>query len=181
MKKEVMKHVPNALTILRLIMVPIFVMLFFSPMKNNHIYALAVFLAASITDILDGYIARKYDLVSIVGIVLDPLADKLMLLTALICLTISGLMPLWVLVIMLLNESILIITAVFMYFRKEKSAVPANIFGKIATVLFSIAVFMLIVLPGYPSTKMILIIALLSKIASFTSYGIGYLQAKKNQ
>ena len=173
-----MKYVPNALTILRLFMVPVFAVLFFSSIKNNHLYALIIFLAAGLTDFLDGYIARRYEVVSIVGIVLDPLADKLMLLTALGCLAIYGSMPIWVLVIVLINESILIIAGIKMYFKKTKSVTPANKYGKIATVLFSLAVFFLIVLPGQAFTMAMLIIALGAKIFSFLSYGLNFL--KKN-
>ncbi len=171
-----MKYLPNALTILRLFMVPFFAVLFFSPIENNRLYALIIFLVANVTDILDGYLARKYNVVSVVGIVLDPLADKLMLLTALVCLWIYGSMPIWVLAIVLINESILIIVGINMYFRKEKAVIPANKFGKIATVLFSLAVFLMILLPGQPITIVIVIIALVSKLISFTSYGIKYVK-----
>ena len=169
-----MKYVPNALTILRLFMVPAFALLFFSLIPNNHRYALLIFLLAGFTDWLDGFLARKYDVVTVVGIVLDPLADKLMLLTALFCLTIYGSMPIWVLAIILANESILIIVGVAMYFRKKKSVIPANKFGKIATLLFTLAVFLMIVLPGHSFTMTIMIIALISKLISFASYGIRY-------
>lgn len=169
-----MKYVPNALTILRLFMVPAFAVLFFSSIKYNHIYALIIFLFAGFTDWLDGYLARKYDVVTVVGIVIDPLADKLMLLTALICLTYFGSMPIWVLVIVLVNETILILVGLSMYFRKKKSVIPANKFGKMATVLFSIAVFLMIVMPGHSFTMTILIIALISKLFSFSSYSVKY-------
>lgn len=174
-----MKYVPNALTFLRLMMVPVFAVLFFSPIENNHIYALIIFLMAGVTDFLDGFIARKYHVVSVVGIVLDPLADKLMLLTALVCLAAYGSMPAWVLVIVLINESILIIAGINMYFRKKKSVIPANKYGKTATVLFSLAVFLMIVLPGLPITRIVLIVALIAKIFSFATYGVNYL--KKTQ
>ena len=169
-----MKYVPNALTILRLFMVPAFALLFFSSIADSHLYALLIFLLAGFTDWLDGFLARKYDVVSIVGIVLDPLADKLMLLTALFCLTIYGSMPIWVLAIILANESILIIVGITMYFRKKKSVIPANKFGKAATVLFTLAVFLMIVLPGHSFTMTIMIIALISKLISFGSYVIRY-------
>ncbi len=169
-----MKYVPNALTILRMFMVPAFAVLFFSSIEYNHIYALLIFLLAGFTDWLDGYLARKYDVVTVVGIVLDPLADKLMLLTALICLTYYGSMPIWILVIVLINETILILAGISMYFRKKKSVIPANKFGKMATVLFTIAVFMMIVMPNQPFTMAIMIIALFSKLISFSSYVIKY-------
>ena len=169
-----MKHVPNILTILRLLMIPVFVYLYFSDLPNAHFYALAVFVLAGITDVLDGYIARKYNLVSVVGTVLDPLADKLMLLTALICLTLDGIMPLWAMAIMLVKELFMITGGLIMYFRKEKSVIPANKFGKLATLLFSLAVFFMIVRPGTWYTMALLVLAIASKLSAFTSYAKHY-------
>ncbi|HSN58547.1 MAG TPA: CDP-alcohol phosphatidyltransferase family protein, partial [Clostridiaceae bacterium] len=68
-----MKYIPNAITLLRLLMVPFFAFVYFSEMPNAQVYALALFLAAGFTDVLDGYLARKYDVVSVVGIVFDRL------------------------------------------------------------------------------------------------------------
>lgn len=165
-----MKHVPNMLTIMRLFLVPVFAVLYFSEMANAHYYALAVFIIAGITDLLDGYIARKYDLVSVVGTVLDPFADKLMLLTALVCLTLDGIMPLWAMVIMLVKELFMITTGTIMYFKKEKQVIPANKFGKLATILFSLAVFLMIVQPGMWYTTAVLVVAIASKLSAMTTY-----------
>lgn len=169
-----MKHVPNLLTILRLFMVPFFAVLYFSASENSHFYALAIFIFAGITDILDGYIARKYNLISVVGTVLDPLADKLMLLTALVCLTLDGVMPVWALGIMLIKEIGMIVSGILMYFRKEKAVIPANKFGKSATLLFTLAVFLMIVLPTHWFTMFVLIIAIASKISALVSYAKHY-------
>jgi phosphatidylglycerophosphate synthase len=70
-------NIPNALTILRLLLVPVYVRLFD---ENRYIAALCVFVAASLTDLLDGYIARKYHLITAFGKLMDPLADKIMVL-----------------------------------------------------------------------------------------------------
>jgi hypothetical protein len=82
----IMKHVPNLITITRLFLIPIFIYAFFSGSPYGQLHALLIYLIAGVTDLLDGYLARKYNVVSLVGIVLDPLADKLMLLAALWCL-----------------------------------------------------------------------------------------------
>ena len=74
--------IPNVLTILRIILIPVFVVLFF---KGQKMAALAVFCAASLTDMLDGYLARKLNQITDFGKLFDPLADKLMVLTAMVC------------------------------------------------------------------------------------------------
>ena len=76
-------NLPNILTTIRLLLIPVFVLVFFSYGTQGLIYGAIIFLIAGFTDVLDGHIARKFNLVTKYGIVLDPLADKLMLLTVL--------------------------------------------------------------------------------------------------
>ena len=87
--------IPNVLTMIRLILIPVFVVLFFSGLRKA---ALAVFVAASLTDMLDGYLARKLNQITDFGKLFDPLADKLMVLTAMVCQAIAGVFP-WAAVI----------------------------------------------------------------------------------
>ncbi len=115
-----LKHIPNILTTIRLFLVPLFALIYFSSMPNAMAISLAIFVIAGITDVLDGYIARRFELISAIGIALDPLADKLMLLTTLTCLYISGYLPFIILAIMYIKEFTMMITGVFMYFQKEK-------------------------------------------------------------
>lgn len=74
------KKLPNILTVTRIFMVPIFPLIYFSSMEKASIYALIFFLFVGATDMLDGYLARKYNLISAFGTAMDPLADKLMLI-----------------------------------------------------------------------------------------------------
>ena len=173
-----MKYLPNAITLLRLFMVPIFAFVYFSGIQNAQVYALALFLAAGLTDVLDGYLARKYDVVSVVGIVLDPLADKLMLLTALACLTFKGVIPLWSMAVMLVIEGVLILAGIYLYFNEKKDVVPAGKLGKAATVLFAAAVSMMILIPGHPATWIVFWAALASKAASFVNYSKGFIKSR---
>ena len=83
-------NVPNVLTMLRMILIPVFVVLFFNDRKMA---ALAVFCAASFTDFLDGFLARKLNQITDFGKLFDPLADKVMVLTALICQGLAGVFP----------------------------------------------------------------------------------------
>jgi len=171
-----MKYLPNAITLLRLLMVPFFAMIYFSGTKNAQAYALALFLAAGATDMLDGYLARKYNVVSVVGIVLDPLADKLMLLTALACLTFKGVIPLWTLAVMMVVEGALILAGIYLYFNEEKEVVPAGKLGKAATLLFAAAVSLMILIPGHPVTWIIFWAALAAKVASFVNYSRSFIK-----
>ncbi len=169
-----MKHLPNILTIIRLFLVPLFAVVFFSDSANAHNYALAIFLLAGATDVLDGKIARKYNLITKVGTVLDPLADKLMLLTALTCLTIDGTLPIWVLAIVIAKECYMILTGLYMYFKKTKMVIPSNIFGKAATVIFTLAVVLLILLPDSNAGLAVAILAITLKFTALGSYIFHY-------
>jgi len=173
------KHIPNMLTILRLILVPIFAIVYFSDHPQARFIALGIFIFAGITDVLDGYIARRYDLTSVVGTALDPLADKLMLLTTLTCLYISGYLPFIILAIMYLKEFTLMIAGIIMYFQKEKIVTPSNIFGKLATVIFSIAVILTIIKPTGSLHIILLYGALLFKLTAFGSYIIHFFKHTK--
>ena len=79
-----LKSVPNILTLLRIAMIPVFIVVFYLPFKGNHWVAAGIFAAASFTDWLDGYLARKLKQTSRLGAFLDPVADKLLVATALV-------------------------------------------------------------------------------------------------
>ena len=88
-------NLPNKLTILRLIMIPVFVAVFFIPqIPYGNLISAIIFALAAATDFLDGYIARKYNLVTNLGKFLDPIADKVLVSTALIVMLVSPLQPL---------------------------------------------------------------------------------------
>lgn len=170
------KNVPNILSTFRIIMVPLFAIVYFSEMDNARYYALVIYLIASFTDILDGYIARKYKLISKLGTVLDPLADKLLQLTAISSLALSGVIPLWIMIFLFFKETWLIISATIMYFRKEKAVIPANWFGKSATVLLSLGILLEILLPEQTISLVVLILAIVLKVIAFVSYVMHYFE-----
>ncbi len=165
-----MKHVPNILTFIRLCLVPVFPILYFSSMQNAHTYALLIYLVAGVTDFLDGYLARKFQVISTFGIIIDPLADKLMLLTALSCLYISAYIPLYVLIIVLVKEVSMVICGMVLYLRKTKTIIPSNMFGKVASVIFNVTIFLLILLPYHPLTISCLVIAIILEFIALSSY-----------
>lgn len=176
-----MKHVPNMITFFRLLLIPVFVIVFFSSLENRLLYALGIFLLAGATDALDGYLARKYDVVSVVGIVLDPLADKLMLLTALVCLFFNSEVSLWILILMAGVEGMQILTGIYLYVSKTERVIPANKFGKTATILFTIAVALLLIFPFSTLSHWVLVFAVASKLISFISYGLSFLGRQKEK
>lgn len=133
------KHLPNALSVVRLAMVPLFVWLFladFIPM------AVVVFIAAGATDVLDGYIARRFSCTSTLGKILDPLADKFMQMAAFLCLWYRDYVPFWMPLAYLVKELATAVGALVI-FRKTKFVVKSNFFGKLATVLVFGAVFII--------------------------------------
>ncbi len=132
-------NIPNALTIVRFLLIPGFVYYFFSPMEYGVRIAIVIFVVAGLTDILDGFIARKYNLITRLGIVLDPLADKLMLLAVLISITLKNQIPFWIIVVVAFKETLLILGAITL-FNDHDIVVPANRFGKISTIAFYIAI-----------------------------------------
>lgn len=134
-------NVPNVLTVIRLLLVPVYIVLF---VLGEKYAALTVFLLASFTDFLDGRIARKYHLISDFGKLMDPLADKVMVLTAMFSMTIGNryiapVIP-WVAVIVLfLKELVMVIGSAYML--KNDIVVSASMAGKVAQCAFIAGLF----------------------------------------
>ena len=123
--------IPNVLTMLRLVLIPVFVILFTNGQRKA---ALAVFIAASLTDMLDGYLARRLNQVTDFGKLFDPLADKLMVLTAMVCQGAAGVFPWSAIIIVAVKELFMVIGGTFML--KKGIVVYSNIYGKAAQVCF---------------------------------------------
>ena len=123
--------IPNVLTIIRMLLIPVFVVLFF---RGEKIAALCVFCAASLTDMLDGYLARKLNQITDFGKLFDPLADKLMVLTAMVCQTFWGPLPLVAVIVVALKELVMVLGGIFML--SKGVVVYSNYFGKAAQVGF---------------------------------------------
>lgn len=130
-------NVPNVLTMLRLALVPVFIAVYAS--GNPH-GALAVFCVASFTDFLDGQIARRFCLITSFGKLMDPLADKLMVCTALICLAMNGVFPWAAFVLVALKELTMVIGSAYML--KQGIVVHSNLLGKTAQCSFIAAMIL---------------------------------------
>lgn len=94
----------NKLTLLRVILIPVYLVIWHLDFAANNIVALIIFIVASITDFVDGYVARHYDQVTDFGKFMDPLADKVLVLTSMICFCAMGRFPAWALVIVMARE-----------------------------------------------------------------------------
>jgi cardiolipin synthase len=168
------KYIPNILTIIRLFLVPFFPIAYFSDSPNGHLIALIIFVIAGITDFLDGTIARKYNLTTKLGAVLDPLADKTMLLTAIISLYFGGDLPLIIPIIVVGKELLMVYGGLFVYFRRKKTVIPANNVGKGATILYTLAVFITILFPMSLPSILLLFSAVALKLIAMVVYLKGY-------
>lgn len=129
------KHVPNILTMFRFVLIPFIVI---SIIKSNYILAFILLTISGITDILDGYIARKYNFITNFGKLIDPLSDKATQISVLIALFMEEIIPFWILLIVLLKEGLMIIGASFLY--GKELVVSSKWYGKLATVLFYTAI-----------------------------------------
>lgn len=127
--------VPNILTLFRFALVPVCTILIYF---GRMVPALIIYVVACGTDLLDGYIARKYHMGSQAGVLLDPLADKLISVFAVIAFTVTDVLPWYVVVTIFVKELMMIGGGIFLYFRDIIT--PANTFGKIAAFIFNTSV-----------------------------------------
>lgn len=132
-------NLPNKLTIGRILAIPVFIVVF---LMGYRYAAAIIFILAAFTDMLDGKIARKYDLVTNFGKLMDPLADKLLVMAALICLSQVGDVPGWMVIVILGRE--FIITGMRQVAAAQGIVIAAGTTGKIKTVTQMIAIPLLI-------------------------------------
>lgn len=137
-------NTPNKLTIARVIMIPFFVAFLMYDIAGDvgKWIALVIFIAASITDTLDGYIARKYHLVTNFGKFMDPLADKLLVCSALICFTATGKLAAWITIIIIARE--FIISGFRLVAADNGIVIAASYWGKFKTVSQMIMIILMI-------------------------------------
>jgi CDP-diacylglycerol--glycerol-3-phosphate 3-phosphatidyltransferase len=148
----------NKITVVRILMIPAFVLMAIyygqsiqrgAPLQWERFTAIAIFLIASLSDGLDGYVARRYNQRSSLGVILDPIADKGLLLSGIITLSLSnwneveadyGRFPVWFPVLVISRDAILFVGAAVLYLLNGKVEVKPNWTGKVATVLQMVAI-----------------------------------------
>lgn len=166
-------NLPNKLTILRVIMIPFFVAALLAKGGTDQTLryvAAAIFIVASLTDMLDGKIARKYNLVTNFGKFMDPLADKLLVCSALICLIELGELPAWMVIIIISRE--FIISGFRLVASDNGVVIAASYWGKFKTTFQMISVVLLILnIPALATVTTVLVwIALALTVISLVDY-----------
>lgn len=171
-------NLPNKLTVLRMIMVPIFVVFMLIPSLGgaaNKYIALALFCVASFTDFLDGYLARKNNLVTNFGKFMDPLADKLLVCSALICLcskTMDERLASWIVLVIIARE--FIISGFRLVASDAGIVIAASYWGKFKTVSHMTMIIMLILNINHPiyqiATQVVVWVGLALTVISLVDY-----------
>lgn len=132
-------NLPTILTLIRILIIPIFIM----KAPNNPQFGAVLFFIASITDFFDGYLARKFNQITKLGIILDPIADKLLIITALIILVDLVRVPTWIATLIILRE--FIVTTLRFYALSRGIVLPAEKAGKAKTVIQMISILFLLI------------------------------------
>lgn len=176
-----MWNIPNALTIVRLVMVPLFVWAYLAGYRVPA--ALAIFCAASLTDFLDGYLARRLQQITNFGKLFDPLADKLLVVCALVCHAVAGVFP-WAAVVIIAAKELIMVTGGTLLLRRGV-VVHANWFGKIATVFFVAALIAgffhdALAAWGYGVDVWLMWTAVVLSLVALGSYALDTLRQMKN-
>jgi CDP-diacylglycerol--glycerol-3-phosphate 3-phosphatidyltransferase len=132
------KYIPNILTILRIALVPVFIYLIFG--KHHILGATIVFILASITDFFDGLLARRFNVITNFGKIMDPLADKILVISALLALSMPPIDYISLAVFFIIVSREIAVTVLRNYYAKKHVFIPANIWGKIKTTLQMIGI-----------------------------------------
>lgn len=160
---------PNILTTVRLFIIPFFA--YFLLNSKNILISVLLFVLSGITDIADGWIARHFNMITDVGSVYDPLVDKLMQITASVCLTINGILPVWVICVVAVREISMITVGVILYIKKI--VVHSNWYGKASTVFFYAVMLVFVVFPDINEACKTVLLAMLIGVMLFAA--VGYL------
>lgn len=172
------KNLPNRLTMLRVILIPVFLLvLFLAPAPMNRYVAVAIFIVASLTDFLDGYLARKWNLVSNFGKFMDPLADKLLVMAALVSMVQLGDLASWVVIIILARE--FAITGFRTLAMEANIVMAASWWGKVKTTVQMLMI--IVVLLELPFAGVTIVEKLLIGLAVFFTIlsGVDYIMKNK--
>ncbi len=174
------KYIPNILSAIRLMLVGVFIYTYYNVSRYT---ALTIFICAGITDVVDGILARKFNWITNLGKILDPIADKSMQCTVLLCMSIGDdpLISWWLAAFFIAKEASMAIGALFI-FKKKDTVVSSRWFGKLAVCIFYASVFIIILLtPPDPIVLILSVVTIMSAIIAFVSYGLNYFKKPKNE
>jgi cardiolipin synthase len=159
-------NIPNFITLIRFFLIPLYLIVFFSELQHSNLYAFLILLLAGLSDMLDGYLARKNGQITELGKLIDPLADKLMMIAVMFSFVIDQRIT-WIAAgVFFLRDAGMILISAFFHFRKNKRIMAANLFGKATTVFFYLA-FLLIMFQLPYAQEALWLGIILSFITSF--------------
>jgi len=177
------KVVPNIISIFRICLVPVFIIVYFTEDSDIRIYAISIYVLATFSDFLDGYLARRFKASTNLGKLLDPLGDKLMTIAVMVCITIDGIIPIWAVLIAGLKEILMAIGG-FVVHKVAQVEIPAsNLIGKTSTVVFFLVCVALMFFRNIPRDAAIAMIsaAIALMFVAFTSYAVTYITVMKSR
>ena len=181
-----MKILPNILSVFRICLVPVFAIVYFTDTNEIKYYAILVYAIAGLSDFLDGFIARKFNAQSKLGKLLDPLGDKLMTFTVLICITItsteSRLFLISAALVFFIKEILMGIGGLVLHKKAHVELPPANFIGKSSTFVFY-AVFIAIMLFNIPHFVVVILVYVAIGLAliALAGYIISYIKIMKKR
>lgn len=168
-KKEILT-IPNLLSLFRLVLIPVYVIIYLNATEASHYFLSAAILAVScLTDMIDGKIARKYNMISTVGKILDPVADKATQFTLIVCLTVKYPVLRWLVGLFVLKESFQLIAG-FINLRKGRMLKGALITGKVCTTVLFVSLILLVLLPQL-SERIVSIITIIDSVFMAVAFG----------
>lgn len=172
-KKDQVMTIPNLLSLFRILLLPLIVWLYV--FKENYYAAILVLLVSGLTDIVDGFVARRFNMVSDLGKIIDPFADKLTQWTLLICLAVRYKVIMFIVVLFLLKELILASMG-YIVIKKKDSVNSAKWYGKLNTVIIYSTIVILILVPDIPqaAVTVMAVVCLITMIASMLMYASFY-------
>ena len=168
--------IPNIISMLRILLIPVFAVIYFLKIENNYEYAFAVILFSGLSDIVDGFIARKFNMISDVGKVLDPIADKLTQVAVAVCLCANH-RTLFPVLVVLVTKELLTLVAATVWLRSGRLPISARWWGKVSTALLyaSFAYYILCDIISFQNDIIDILIPALT-IASLLFSMCGYLK-----
>jgi CDP-diacylglycerol--glycerol-3-phosphate 3-phosphatidyltransferase len=170
-------NAPNILTLLRVLSVPAIVIVLLADFRGREITGFLIFLFASLTDMIDGFLARRKQMITVFGQLLDPIADKLLIASALICFVERGVVPAWMAVIIIGRE--IAVTGFRAIASSRGHAIPASFMGKVKMVLEVVTLCLLILGPDilgklYPLSRLGLWLIIIAAVASASEYYVRF-------
>ena len=178
-----MRTIPNILSISRICLVPIFIVAYFLDGDGAKTYAISIYALASITDVLDGFLARRYGASTKLGKFLDPLGDKMINVSAMACITVDMLIPVWAVVVTVVKELLMAIGGLIVRKKATGELPPSNLLGKASTVVFFLVCLTLMVFRNIPRkvATILITIAVALTVTALLSYIKTYFRIMKNR